>query len=119
MWDILLPVLYAVIAVAVLCISIVNEIRLRKLKKELAIVQEQTGEIKKIVPWLVIQRNVLCQSLWATGVRGYSLSIHPSGGPDDPETRVAITVTGNAVTISAPGQEEFVMRMTPQNQEGR
>ena len=101
--DILIQI---VLVVVVICMLVWITLRQRRNN-------ERIREINKTLPWLVIQRNVLCQSLWGTGIRGFAHQILFSNNLENPEIRVAVFVTESAVTISSPGQEEFVMRMKP------
>ena len=86
-------------------------IQSRKRERSLIEIRDTFNEINRTLSWFIIQRNALGQALWSSGTRGvFQAKSVPD--KDDPEVKVVtVSVTSNAVVVSCPGEEEFVMKM--------
>lgn len=80
----------------------------RRLKKA----SDAVAEMNRNLRWSVIQVAALSIALWQTGGRGV-MQVKVPLPPDGSSHKIVIvSVTSQAIVISSPGEEEFVIKMT-------
>lgn len=79
----------------------------RRLKEINAIIAEMNRDLQ----WIFIQRVALSILLWQVGGRGVMQMEVPLPPDGSLQKIVTVSVTSNAVVVSSPGEEEFVIKM--------
>ena len=97
----------------IVCLWVVIAWHHKEMRKQRRIFKEFNNiiaDIKHEVQWTLSQRGVLSKVLWGTGFRGVK-QIEDTSRSDSPVRIVTVSVTSNAVVVSSPGEEEFVLRV--------